>query len=407
MRCIVIFLIYLAFSAPSYAQQREVNISYFRDLALTRSPVVSIGQQRVEAAKGRQVQAGLYPNTRVGYHANEIGMHGSNGAHGVFLQQRFITGGKRELDVQIAEQAVFSEQFFLEASKLRVLTDVDNAFGNLLIAQQKVDVLSTLVNVNRTTFDATKRLVEAGQSGKHVEWQASIELSQAEVARDQAIQEHQYAWRDLMFVCGQPNIKLVRVSGDVAKVVNGGSFQAVVESIINKSPQVAMAQQRIQQATLNVRRQKLETVPNIDAMVSLRNHSLTGDNITNIQVGIPVPLFDKNQGNIRTAEAEEAMRRAELRRLKLSLRQRAASVYRDFETARIAESRYREEILGSATKNLNLITKGYQDGQVDFLSMLTAQRTLLNVQLTYLRSSRKLHNAVTKLNGHLLFDSLR
>ena len=407
MRCIVIFLIYLAFSAPGYAQQREVNISYFRDLALTRSPVVSIGQQRVEVAKGRQVQAGLYPNTRVGYHANEIGMHGSNGAHGVFLQQRFITGGKRELDVQIAEQAVFSGQFFLEASKLRVLTDVDNAFGNLLIAQQKVDVLSTLVNVNRTTFDATKRLVEAGQSGKHVEWQASIELSQAEVARDQAIQEHQYAWRDLMFVCGQPNIKLVRVSGDVAKVVNGGSFQAVVESIINKSPQVAMAQQRIQQATLNVRRQKLETIPNIDAMVSLRNHSLTGDNITNIQVGIPVPLFDKNQGNIRAAEAEEAMRLAELRRLKLSLRQRAASVYRDFETARIAESRYREEILGSATKNLNLITKGYQDGQVDFLSMLTAQRTLLNVQLTYLRSSRKLHNAVTKLNGHLLFDSLR
>ena len=194
-----------------------------------------------------------------------------------------------------------------------MLTDVDNAFGNLLIAQQKVDVLSTLVNVNRTTFDATKRLVEAGQSGKHVEWQASIELSQAEVARDQAIQEHQYAWRDLMFVCGQPNIKLVRVSGDVAKVVNGGSFQAVVESIINKSPQVAMAQQRIQQATLNVRRQKLETIPNIDAMVSLRNHSLTGDNITNIQVGIPVPLFDKNQGNIRAAEAEEAMRLAELR----------------------------------------------------------------------------------------------
>ena len=101
------------------------------------------------------------------------------------------------------------------------------------------------------------------------------------------------------------------------------------------------------------------------------------------------------------------MRRAELSRLKLSLRQRAAAVYRDFETARIAESRYREEILGSATQNLNLITKGYQDGQIDFLSMLTAQRTLLNVQLTYLNSSRKLHTAVTKLNGHLLFDSLK
>ena len=79
MRCIVIFLIYLTFSVPCYAQQREVNISYFRDLALTRSPAVSIGQQRVEAAKGRQVQAGRYPNTRVGYHANEIGMHGSDG----------------------------------------------------------------------------------------------------------------------------------------------------------------------------------------------------------------------------------------------------------------------------------------------------------------------------------------
>ena len=59
-----------------------------------------------------------------------------------------------------------------------------------------------------------------------------------------------------------------------------------------------------------------------------------------------------------------------------------------------------------ARRSLKLVTGGYEKGQVDYLTLLTAQQTYLQVNLSYLDSIRELRAASSVIDGQLLTDSL-
>ncbi|MCP4504862.1 MAG: TolC family protein, partial [Fuerstiella sp.] len=77
---------------------QSLSLADLESLALQRNPTLATATARMNAARGQKVQAGLYPNPSVGYHATEIGNLGTAGQQGAFISQRFITGGKLELD---------------------------------------------------------------------------------------------------------------------------------------------------------------------------------------------------------------------------------------------------------------------------------------------------------------------
>jgi hypothetical protein len=59
----------------------------------------------------------------------------------------------------------------------------------------------------------------------------------------------------------------------------------------------------------------------------------TRRDVTSVQVGVRLPIFDKNQGNIRMACAQVAHSQAELRRVQLSLNHRLVRAYACYRTA--------------------------------------------------------------------------
>ena len=75
-------------------------------IAFQSNPTLARAAARMQAAQGRQVQAGRYPNPVVGYHATEIGNRGTAGQQGGFISQRFITAGKLKLDQQIVGKEI-------------------------------------------------------------------------------------------------------------------------------------------------------------------------------------------------------------------------------------------------------------------------------------------------------------
>ena len=96
--------------------------------------------------------------------------------------------------------------------------------------------------------------------------------------------------------------------------------------------------------------------------------------IANVQAGVPVPILNANQGNIRTAYADLRHAQAEVGRVELNLRNRLASTFETYANARNQVEKYSSEILPDARSNLDLVTKGYQQGQFNFLTLLTAQQ---------------------------------
>jgi cobalt-zinc-cadmium efflux system outer membrane protein len=167
------------------------------------------------------------------------------------------------------------------------------------------------------------------------------------------------------------------------------------------------AQARAQRANLAIQRAKKEPIPNVDLSVSMRHHNVSSDDVADVQVGIPIPVFDKNQGNVRAAQAEWIAACRELERIELDLQDRLAVAYRRFANARQQVQRYRNQIVPRAERSLKLVTDGYEMGQVQYLTLLTAQQTYYQVSLSSLDSQRELWAASAIIEGQLLTGSLQ
>jgi cobalt-zinc-cadmium efflux system outer membrane protein len=121
---------------------------------------------------------------------------------------------------------------------------------------------------------------------------------------------------------------------------------------------------------------------------------------------MPIPTLNRNQGAIHQARHRiiAAERRAEKKAL--DLRQRLASAYESYLDAKLQVDAYDAEIIPKAKQTLDLVTKGYQEGEVDFLQLLTAQRTYSQINLTYLQQLQQAWRQTVAIKGMLLSDSL-
>ena len=116
------------------AERQMLTLSDLQSIAFANNPTLAAAAARIEAASGRQFQAGRYPNPVVGYQTIEMGLRDTAGQQGGFVSQRFITGGKLELDQMIAGQEMAEAEFQLLAQERRVHRDVSLRYYDALVA---------------------------------------------------------------------------------------------------------------------------------------------------------------------------------------------------------------------------------------------------------------------------------
>ncbi|MEL0096043.1 MAG: TolC family protein [Planctomycetaceae bacterium] len=413
LRFFVSWILVIGFCSPALRAEDNgvikseiANLHYFQQLALQRNPALRVVRHQVAQAKGRKTQAGLYPNPTIGYHANMIGMHDANGAHGVFVRQLLPDSEKRNLEIDIAGSQLSQFQFQISLTEQRLKTDVAIAFGRLLIAQKRLETLQVLQQSTLESVQSIQQLVQAGQAGQHFLLQAQLENEQAYLQVIQAKQNLKTAWLILSSICAIEGQQIKRVTGELYKIVEPVSWDFIVDKVIQKNPQVALLNYRIQEQRIKMKRQEVNNKPDVEFMLSFRHDSLTDDDVANIQIGMPIPIFDNNRGNIASAKAELKALENELSLMKIKLRVKAGEVYRNYENARVAESRYRETMLPLAEKNLQVVRAGFEQRQLNYLAFLTAQRSFLRINLSYLSASEELFEAVSELNGQLLKEHL-
>jgi cobalt-zinc-cadmium efflux system outer membrane protein len=184
------------------------------------------------------------------------------------------------------------------------------------------------------------------------------------------------------------------------------SWHEMLAALMTNSPELAAAEVNVVRAERGLERARQEIKPDYDVMVSLRHHNVTADEIANIQVGFPIPYLDRNQGNIQSARADLVIAQHAVRQLQLRLHDRLSTVYRQYRDAYQQAMRYRSETVPRAERSMALSREGYKHGQLDYLNLLTAQRSYFQVKLSHLKSLGQLHRTMVLLEGQLLSGSL-
>lgn len=398
-------------SAPLPASQPlgapGMTLAELEEMAMTCNPTLAQAAARVQAARGQCLQVGLYPNPVVGYQGSEIGNEGLAGQQGGFIGQEIVTAGKLRLNRAVASQEVQQAEWAWAAQRFRVLTDVRRGFYDVLVAQRTVELAEQLVGIGERGVRAAEELLKAKEVARTDVLQSRIEADSAKILLEKAQNRYTGAWRNLAAVVGDPTLQPTQLAGGLQDGLVSLTWEDALSRLLAESPQLAGAQAGVARAQAALSRECAGRVPNVDLQAGVQYDNATQSTIAGVQVGVPIPFYNRNQGNIVKARAELAAAQHEVRRVQLALEQRLGAVFEQYATAHHQVEKYTRDIMPNAQESLKLVSTGYRQGEFSYLMLLTAQRTYFQTNLAYLDALRDLRTATTSLEGNLLSDSLQ
>ncbi|MCC7086515.1 MAG: TolC family protein [Pirellulales bacterium] len=384
-----------------------MTLAQLEEMAARCNPTLVQAAARVQAARGQSLQVGLYPNPVAGYQGSEIGNEGRAGQQGGFIGQEVVTAGKLQLNRAVASQEIRQAEYVWGAQRFRVLTDVRRGFYEVLVAQQSMELSEQLVRLGEQGVKATEELMKAKEVARVDVLQARIEADAAKILLEKAKNRHTAAWRGLTAVVGNPALQPVPLTGNLQEGMVQLGWEETLNRLLAESPQLAAARAGYARAQAVVNRECAGRYPNVGLQAGVQYDNATQDTFASVQVGVPIPIYNRNQGNIYKAQSELTAAQREVERVRLALQQRLASVFEQYSTARQLVEKYHSDMLPNAQESLKLVSAGYRQGEFNYLMMLTAQRTYFQTNIAYLDALRDLRVAGVAIEGNLLGDSLQ
>jgi cobalt-zinc-cadmium efflux system outer membrane protein len=396
---------------PALAQPVRLagpTLADLEQMALVSNPSIVRAVAVARAAQGNYIQVGLPPNPTVGYEGQQIGSGGRAEMDGIFIEQEFVRGGKLRLNREIAAQEWARREQELAAQQQRVLTDVRMAFYAVLIAQLQEDQYTKLVESANTIVEYNERLQNGGFRSRGEVIQVTLERERYRTGALNAGRRRLAAWRELAAVVGRPELSPERLEGSPDGLGPDYEWNAVLQRLLTSSPEVAAAMANIERARWALQRALVEKTPNItvNAMINVRDEGIGGRPDGNLIVGLPLPLWNKNQGGIIQAQGEVAAAERALDQLELDLQQRLAPVFERYSNARNYAERYKNLLKGLTDEWLRLNEQLREAGETAQLDVILFQRTYAETHLDYLEALGEQRQAEAEIEGLLLSKSL-
>ena len=163
----------------------------------------------------------------------------------------------------------------------------------------------------------------------------------------------------------------------------------------------------IRRSEIMVRRERVEPIPNITVQAIVgRNYEFNNLTTAGVQVSIPVPIFNRNQGTVREAQSDLARDHAEYERVVLSLRQRLADAATRYNDALQSVEDFRTETLPMSRRAYEVQSANFRQRRAAWPQVLVAQRTYVDLNKDYVQSLLELRKAEVEIGGMLLVDGL-
>jgi len=398
------------FQAPAGADR--LRLEDLERMALAANPMIGQAQTAVDAAAGRAQQAGLWPNPTFGANGEHVSRVTGGGAVGGFVEQRFITGGKLSLDRKVARQQQAISAEYQKAQTQRLLNTVRTLFYQALGDQLLIQVRRDLAALANRAVAVSQELANVGQADRPDLLAADTEAERIQLELVNAENARERTWRQLAAVLNQPLLKPVPLEGNLEDIPKLEAEQAL-EAIYRDSPELRAAEVSVARAEFSVRRAEVERIPDLLVRGGLRNNREFGEvgplgptrrrGLEGIfDIGVEIPIFNRNQGGVKAAKAEAEHARLDVLKTKLALKSRLAASYKEYRDSAAAVERYRIRILPKARQAYDLYLANFRQMAGAYPQALIAQRNLFQLQDSYVAALVNAWRRSVEIQGLLL-----
>ena len=384
------------------------SLDALESLALSSNPTLQQAQAQVSAAEGAAMQAGLFPNPVVGYEGQftQIGGSPNEKWNGGYVSQEFVTAGKLELSRRKWSQRAQIARTNLQLQRQRVINDVRTQFYRTLAAQELQAIWRDVVANGEDNLQTRREMLNVGQTNQPGLLTAEVDLQRDRLDLNQAEQELRHAWRTLAAVVGTPEMPPGMLTGSVQPTEAPMDWDSAVAQLMSTSPELTVAHETIQHDRITVQREEVEPIPNLLLDVTTIKSPIADTTETTLNVGLPLPIFDRNQGTVQQARADLKQSHAEARRLELELQTRLATQFRDYKTAWQRVVDYDSTMVPKAKKAYDLLHESYKARRAAWPDVLSAQRRYLVLRAEQVNNVLMFREADVAVRGMLLTGGL-
>lgn len=361
-----------------------ITLESIESITLASHPAIREQRSRIEATRGQYTQAGLPFNPVFQYQSEEIGNEGSSGLHSATLSQQIVTANKLGIAQQVQAREIQKQQAQLRIAELTVLARVRASFAQALVAQRRQQIADQIVKLAEQSVESVRSLLEAEEVSKVALLQAKVELQQATIAAENAQTQFQAAFKALAAAAGNIALPQGPLAGDLEADLVERPWESLIGEITAISPEMSLAGSELERAKWALQLACAQVVPNVTVQAGAGYDGSSDDTFGVFGVSVPLPIRNRNQGNIRTARAEIAAASAAIERTQLDLQGRLAEAVGRYEVARQRYTRLTESVIPNAQETYELASQAFEVGETDYLQLLTAQRTLFDTQLSIL-----------------------
>jgi cobalt-zinc-cadmium efflux system outer membrane protein len=375
--------------------------------AIEHNPTLSAARREVTAIDGQVLQGSLRPNPEFMYQADDVSRVGRTSTAEVGVP--FETGGKREARVRAAGLGREVALADLGSAELRLRSAVIAAFFDVLAAQELRATSEEGVRLAQRATDIAAKRVAAGKISPVEETRARVAEAAARVALNQSESELRNSRRRLASLWGNTAPNFSEAIGDVEALVEAPNAEAILARLAN-APQLRRAQRELERRKSLVTLEQARSVPDFTVSVGVkRSLDVPGEQAL-VALKVPLPMFNRNQGNLQEALRREDKAAEELQATQTALSASALQALENVSARRRDADLLRTEVLPGARSTYEAATIGFENGKFSFLEVLDAQRTLIAAKSQYLIALANFHRAQAELEsliGELTSDNER
>jgi len=416
MRKLVISIIGISvlFSTLTFAEEEnfaEINkdnagydLYEIIDIALENNPALTAVKLELKAADARIIQSGLWPNPVFAAESENFSgdLPAFNYTENTFsVTQPLLLGGKIDLKRDLAETERLILKCHYETEKLNLVTEIEHTFYHILLTQQILEYAKGTRDAAKQLYDHIKAKTNVKDLDlvRHEILSAQIELSQAELEVINVEGNLEIAKKNLVILCGKPNISLDKVKGDLEREFNIPEYSTLKECISKNNFKVKSAEEYENRADILLEISKADRIPDVDLGFGVRQFE--EDNSYTFVAGLsfPLPLFNRNQGSIQEAQINISKVEVDKKDLINNLLLQLNEFYKEYQTSLQQVTSYKNSILPSAQEYYSVTVSRYENGSLQYLDALVAKRKLIETKKQYTESLHTLQKSIANLEN--------
>jgi cobalt-zinc-cadmium efflux system outer membrane protein len=399
--CATALLVSPWLTAVSHSQTITLGAALHR--ALAASPRLTAAERDIGIATGQRIQAGKLLNPELSYEQdNSFGSgiyRGTKSAETTLqISQLFELFGKREARIAAGQAGVEVASIERQAVRLQILSETAIAFLSVLGLQRRIQILDDQVAAIDRLSPLLQRRVDAGASSPAETGRAEVASALVKADRERTKAALASARRELAVLMGDAVPKFAAVSGRLDATGRPPTFQAVIAAI-DANPQLVKWSAVYAQRNAELLLARLRPYPDVRLAAGWRHFNETNDDAVRLSLSVPIPVFDRNQGNILSAQESLAKTRAEREVNRNTLLIVAGRAYDTLQGSLRELTVLRDLAIPKARAASDAIAEGYGQGRFTLLEVLDAQASLAQANLREQEALQNFHVAVATIEG--------